>query len=467
MSHASRIVGALAGVLVSALPCSPAATSTARAQPHTQALRPAGQRAVPAVAPGAVPGPSSAPEYWFDAWDVPQLWAAGARGQGVTIAVIDTGVNAALPELRGRVLRGTDLGTGGDGRVDREVEAFGHGTAMASIMVGRPGVLGIRGLAPAAKVLPIAVPLAGTTDAERPDNLPRAVTYAADHGAKIISMSLGGTRTPDADSEACPADEQAAIFHALRKGAVVLAAVGNTGPTRNTVEEPGVCLGVVSVGAVDATGTVARFSGRQPYLTLVAPGVDVPSIGRIAGQAFSGSGTSQATALTAAAAALVWSKHPGLTNRQVVARLLATLDGRRTSPDPAYGYGELDAGSAVTAAVAADAPNPVFATAEPFLRRAEALAADANGAGRLGRAPPPATRRGQGASTGLAVDSASRLTDARVLLGGAIALVGLAVALLAIGALARRRRALEAPPTGNLPALGRLSGRRREDKLAS
>ena len=89
-------------------------------------------------------------------------------------------------------------------------------------------------------------------------------------------MSLGGKRTPSADSEPCPQDEQTAVFHALAKGAVVLASVGNTGPKANTVEEPGVCLGVVSVGAVDSAGRVASFSGRQPYLTLVAPGVHVP-----------------------------------------------------------------------------------------------------------------------------------------------------------------------------------------------
>src|SRR4051794_5713931 len=138
----------------------------------------------------ATPGPSDAPEYWFDAWHVPTLWQSGARGQGITIAEIDTGVNANLPELRGRVLAGADLGGRGDGQVDRQVDTFGHGTAMASIMVARPGVLGITGLAPAARVLPIAVPLGGTTTAERPDQVPQAIRYAAAHGAQIISMSL-------------------------------------------------------------------------------------------------------------------------------------------------------------------------------------------------------------------------------------------------------------------------------------
>ncbi|HJQ42276.1 MAG TPA: hypothetical protein VJ831_04285, partial [Jatrophihabitantaceae bacterium] len=80
----------------------------------------------------AAPGPADAPEYWFDQWNVQGLWAQGARGKGVTIAEIDTGVNAALPELRTNVLRGKDFGEPGDGRVDRETSEFGHGTAMAS-----------------------------------------------------------------------------------------------------------------------------------------------------------------------------------------------------------------------------------------------------------------------------------------------------------------------------------------------
>src|SRR5206468_2539702 len=87
---------------------------------------------------------------------------------------------------RGRVIvPGTDLGEGGDGRSDREINAFGHGTAMASIMVARAGLFGITGLAPGAKILPIAVPLTGTTDAGQPDKLPDAIRYAADHHAKI------------------------------------------------------------------------------------------------------------------------------------------------------------------------------------------------------------------------------------------------------------------------------------------
>jgi subtilisin family serine protease len=400
---------------------------------------------VGAPAAGAAPGPASAPQYWFDDWQVPALWADGARGQGVTIAEIDTGVNAALPELRGRIVKGTDLGQPGDGRTDREVDAFGHGTAMASVMVARPGLLGITGLAPDARVLPIAVPLEGTTDAGRPDNLHKAIRYAADHGAKIISMSLGEARTPENDPVPCPADEQEAISYALRKGAVVVAAVGNTGQRRDTVVDPGVCLGVVSVGAVDATGTVAGFSGRARYLTLTAPGVDIASLSRIEGRAYSGAGTSQATALTAAAIALVWSRFPRLTGEQVVGRVLATLDRHRTTPSRSYGYGRLDLHRAVTASLPAHVPNPVYAAVAPFL-------AHSAGGGSLAKAPAPAAR--PGVRTGeYAVGHRSRDWTSVLLPGGAVALAGvlLLAALLLAARLARRRvrrRARFAPVGG-------------------
>lgn len=322
---------------------------------------------------GATPGPTDAPEYWFDSWQVPSLWQSGARGQGITIAEIDTGVNAQLPELHGRVLPGTDLGASGNGQVDRQVDTFGHGTAMASIMVARPGVLGITGLAPAAKILPIAVPLGGTTTQQKPDQVPEAIRYATAHGADIVSMSLGGARSRSADTDPCPDAEQAAIYEALRKGVLVIASVGNTGPTRNMIEDPGVCLGVISVGAVNESGRVASFSAREPYLTLVAPGVNVPSLGRVVGQAFAGEGTSQAAAITSAVAALVWSAHPDLDAAGVAARLTATLDDPRRPPNREYGYGLLNAYRAVTANVPADAPNPVFDAVQPFLDRVDAL----------------------------------------------------------------------------------------------
>lgn len=385
-----------------------------------------------AGAAAATPGGPDAPEYYVDQWHVAQLWAAGARGQGVTIAEIDTGVDADLPILAGRVLAGTDLGpAGGDGRVDRDQSPYGHGTSMASIMVGRPGAFGIEGLAPDADVLPVAIPLSGTTDAASDDRLPSAIRWSADHGAKIISMSLGGVRRPSQNRTACPDDEQQAIFHALRKGAVVLAASGNRGDQDSAVEEPSVCLGVVSVGAVDSSGTVAAFSSRHRYLTLTAPGVNIASIGH-GGAAYSGDGTSQATAVASAALALVWSRYPVLSASQVVARVLATTGRAGAAHSSAYGYGTIDAYRAVMADVPADAPDPVYAAAAPF------LAYPAGRAVEPAPAPPQPVSRAAHPPGTYAVGAAPGPSRARMVTGAVTAGAGL-VALVALVSLSRRR----------------------------
>jgi subtilisin family serine protease len=396
-------------------------------------------------APSAVatPGDPYAPQYYFDQWHVHHLWAIGARGQGVTIAEIDTGVDASLGVFAGRVLPGTDFGTpGGDGRTDRDHDPYGHGTSMASIMVGRPGQFRIQGMAPDAKLIPIAIPLAGTTDAAANDRLPEAIRWAADHGAKIISMSLGGVRRQAQDRTSCPDDEQQAIFHALRKGAILLAAGGNRGANDDAVEEPGVCLGVVAVGAVDKAGAVAPFSSRHPYLTMAAPGVNIASIGP-QGAPYSGDGTSQATALASAAAALVWSKYPNLTASQVVARMVATVDPR--SDRSAYGYGILDTYRAVTASVPRSAPDPVAALSRPFLRAS------------LARSHPAAAPRpivhGSRPPGSFSIGSAPRLFAPRVLVGAAIAAGALVllVLLLIIGLTARHRRRVAAAQSSAPP----------------
>jgi hypothetical protein len=194
-----------------------------------------------------------------------------------------------------------------------------------------------------------------------------AIRWAAKNGGKILSMSLGGSRNPASDKMPCPDDEQKAINYAISKGAIVLASSGNSGQKGSPVEEPGVCLGVVSVGAVDSQGHVPAFSSRHKYLTVTAPGVNVPSLARVPRQAFVGDGTSQATAITAAALAMIWSKYPALAGRQVVARMLATLDHRTGAQDPSYGYGIINPYRAITASVPANAPNPVYDALAPFV----------------------------------------------------------------------------------------------------
>jgi subtilisin family serine protease len=408
----------------------------------------------------AAPGPPDHPEWWFDSWNVPGLWAEGARGQGIVIGEIDTGVNGSLPELAGNVAAGTDFGSlGGDGRTDRDTDDFGHGTAMASLMVAHDGQDNILGIAPDARILPIAVPITGTTD-DAGDNagdlLLKAIRWAADHGAKIISMSLGSPRDPGI-SRSCPARQQSTIDYALSKGAIVVASGGNSGDAGSPVEEPSVCLGVVSVGAVDSSGAVPVWSSKHPYLTVSAPGVNVPSIGQIPGEAFFGDGTSQAAAITSGGLAVIWSKYPQLTARQVVARLLATVDGKQATRDSSLGYGRINIGAAVNSNVPADAPNPVFAAADPF-RAQDAAVAAAPGAPKVRPATTRTTLPGD-----FAVGPAPNPLTSGPGLGGLVgAVIGLVcLAFLVVGATRRRRAVVGSvdfdPPTVPL-RLSEISG---------
>ena len=385
----------------------------------------------------ATPGPRSAPEWWFDSWRVPTLWAGGADGRGITVAVLDSGVQADIPELRGKVLPGADfIGNGSDGRTDYDSDEFSHGTAMASLIVAAKGFGDIEGLAPAAKILPVAVPLAGVVrSGEPPKNATaRAIRYAADHGARIISMSLGGPRYEREDDLPCPQSIQEAVLHALGKGALVVAASGNSGASGNPVEEPGVCLGVVSVGAVDSRLTVTDFSSRHRYLTMTAPGDNIATLTRESGSAFVGDGTSHATALASAALALVWSKYPRENARQVLNRVLATATDRGPKGrDPAYGVGVIDPAAAIAASTAVTAgANPVLDGAAPLLALSRARA----------RTPTPlaAVARPDAPLGEYRVGSPPGRLDARfyLLAGGSAGFGVLALVLLTV-AVSRRR----------------------------
>ncbi|MEU8799002.1 S8 family serine peptidase [Spirillospora sp. NPDC048819] len=303
----------------------------------------------------AAPGPRP-DQWWFTAWEIQQKVWPVSKGAGVTVAVIDTGVNGRLPDLQGALVPGTNAISGsGNGQVgpSADLEAS-HGTAMAALIASRGTGTGYIGVAPEAKIMPVHANL-GVWD--------KAIRFAADHGAKVISISQG---LPG--NGGCRPETQQAVAYALQKGAVVVAASGNDGDESNRPQEPANCSGVLAVGAVDNQKRAWEQTQRQPYVAVAAPGFPVNTL-LANGQVTDGvAGTSQAAALASAAVALVRSKHPEMPAREVVQRIInTTKDAGPPGRDELTGTGVIIPAAALTADVPKDAPNPVFAAYDRWL----------------------------------------------------------------------------------------------------
>ncbi|MFJ8658630.1 type VII secretion-associated serine protease mycosin [Streptomyces sp. NPDC093795] len=270
----------------------------------------------------SVPAHAEGVKQWqLDAFGAKEIWQL-STGKGVTVAVIDSGVDKTLPDLRGQVLKGKNLEPNKTG--DEFTDYAGHGTGMAALIAGTGkanGGQGAYGLAPGAKILPVRVPAVGGKMSQAAANrafnkfMPEAIRFAVDSGAKVVNISLGA-------SEGSPQLTEA-VKYALDKDALVFAAVGNTGDKRNQKEYPGATPGVVGVGAVDSKATHIPMSQSGAQVDLAAPGKD--TVSACAAGTCTSSGTSDASALTAAAAALIWSKHPDWTNNQVLKVMLNTV----------------------------------------------------------------------------------------------------------------------------------------------
>jgi subtilisin family serine protease len=230
---------------------------------------------------------------------------------------------------------------------------------MAGLIAGSGEDGGLVGVAPAARILslPIAIddepgfsvpPL--EEDGPAADSpLARALRYAADHGAQVVSMSIG--------SYGPLRSEREAVSYALGKGVVLVAAVGNDGQTAYAREKstsywsfPAGYPGVVGVAATDRQGRRASFSSDNLSVLVSAPGVEVPVVKRGSGYELS-EGTSSAAALVAGVAALIKSRHPTLPPEQVSQALVAGAGGGPAAGyDDQTGYGVVDAAAALEAA---------------------------------------------------------------------------------------------------------------------
>lgn len=268
-------------------------------------------------------------QWHLDAMKADDIWKI-STGKGVTVAVIDTGVGR-VSELEGQVLPGKNLAPSQDG--DERADYDNHGTSVAAMIAGtgkHPSGDGAIGLAPGVKILPIRVPI--ENDATQP-GVTRAIRYAADSDAKIINISLG----LDEEDPARPD----AVKYALSKGKLIFAGVGNDAKGLNNLKYPAATPGVVGVGAIGRDGGVTEESERGPQVDMSAPGIDIYTACGGGSEVCVTHGTSGASALASASAALLWSAHPDWSNNQVLRVLLNTAgkpaDGAERNDYVGYG----------------------------------------------------------------------------------------------------------------------------------
>ena len=251
-----------------------------------------------------------------DELGLPQAWQLTQGNPSVVVAIVDTGVAADHPALAGRVLPGYDF-------VHNDAEAGddnGHGTALAGIVAST---------CPTCSILPVKVLGANLTGDW--GTVAAGVTWAADHGAQVINLSIGAPRAPDSLG--------AAIAHALAKGVIVVAAAGNDG--QNETFYPAVYPGVVSVAGIDENSTRYQWSNFGSWVTVAAPGcTTAASLG--GGYAANFCGTSTAAPFVAGVAGLARSLDPSLTPDQFRRVVTASSDPLRDGTTTAAG--RVDAG---------------------------------------------------------------------------------------------------------------------------
>lgn len=290
--------------------------------------------------------------------DVPRAWAV-TKGRGVTVAVLDSGVDAAQADLAGSVTTGPDY-TQGANPPGVEAKRL-HGTNMASIIAGHGhgpgGSDGVLGVAPEARLLALRVimendePGFGLFNGSKrfEGTIAKGIRYAVDQGVDVINLSLGRT-TPTRE-------ERQAVAYAISRNVVVVAAAGNEGASEKARRSghapysyPASFPGVISVAAVNASGRHAGFSNRNSAVVVSAPGVRIIGAGP-GDQYWVGDGTSPATAFVSGVAALIRSRFPRLAPALVTQAIVAGTAHRPSGGyDSGVGFGQVNATAAVTAA---------------------------------------------------------------------------------------------------------------------
>ncbi|WP_323748950.1 type VII secretion-associated serine protease mycosin [Streptomyces sp. PR69] len=356
-------------------------------------------------------------QWHLDAMGAEEIWKI-STGKGVTVAVIDSGVDPGNGDLRGQVLKGKDLAP--DEKGDEHTDYDGHGTGMAGLIAGTGksgGGDGALGLAPGSKILPIRVPdgemaanfAEGTEDFNRA--APEAIRFAADQGAQVINISMGVPETTP--------QLTAAVKYAVDKGSVIFAATGNHGNRK--LAFPAATPGVVGVGALDQNLKKTKESQYGPQVDISAPGIDmVHACGGSKNGLCTSHGTSDATAIASATAALIWSKHPEWTNNQVLRVMLNTVSGPTSGSkrNDHIGYGAVRPLRALQEpgdpGPADEYPLPDLAAAQSETPSPEASESAGGGEAAEAQAPAGDSGGGVGLWVGLGVGAA-------VIIGAAVA----------------------------------------------
>ncbi len=307
-----------------------------------------------------------------------QAHGQGANGQGVTVAVLDTGIDAS-PDLAGRIMSVTNPVTGVQPCENLSGEAscrdnYGHGTFMAGIIAGNGSVSGgtYAGIAPQAHLVSIKVGSAdGSADISNIlAGIQWAVSFRAQYNIKVLNLSLGTDSTQSWKVDPL----NYAVERAWAAGITVVVAASNRGPNPSTISKPADDPWVITVGAVDDLGTTTvsddlspDFSGRGPSAQglakpdLAAPGAHIVSLRapgssidnqfpqRIDSAYHQGSGTSMSTAVVSGVAALVLSTHPAMTPNRLKYSLTSTTQPAASTDPAAVGSGVVNAFHALTA----------------------------------------------------------------------------------------------------------------------
>jgi thermitase len=279
--------------------------------------------------------PSFSSQWHLATIQAPAAWNMTTGSSGITIAIIDSGADATHPDLAPRLVAGWNFLTNSSNTQD----VVGHGTAVSgTIAAATNNGIGVAGVTWSNPIMPLVV--VDSTNYASYSNIAAAIDYAADHGARIINVSIGGTSSSST--------LQSAVSYAWSKGAVVFAAAMNN--SSSSPNYPAACTNAVAVSATDSTDTLASFSDYGSWIALSAPGVNILTTTMGGGYQY-WSGTSFSSPIAAGVAALALSANPSLSPAALVGLLETNSDDLGPAGfDQNYGWGRVNAYKAVLAA---------------------------------------------------------------------------------------------------------------------